>query len=159
MPASLRGRNIKLPEVGSLTGGDELEVIGWVVGRASRAIEVKVFHASDLLTSVAVKRARPDLGAAFPEVAGADASDFRLLVDLADLPQSRVSSWRSGLDSGEAEGPTSCSRSGVRESATGRPGAVNRGSDCRGRDGSQQDRFSGVQIRGDSKLCLYRDGC
>jgi hypothetical protein len=83
----LHGRNVEAPKMGSLADGDTIRVVGWVVGRSSRALAVEIVHDGTILQSVPVSVQRSDLVEAFPEVPGAEQSGFRTNVAIPNSPE------------------------------------------------------------------------
>ena len=56
-----RGFNIERPKKGELISGDLFVVAGWVVGKTSRAVEVNVLLAEEVVAVGVVNINRPDV--------------------------------------------------------------------------------------------------
>jgi hypothetical protein len=81
----LRGYHIDLPVTGSQTEGYTFDILGWVLGRYVPTIAVEIVCEGDVLRRVPIDVRRPDIGAAFPEVAGAEHSGFQITLNKSEL--------------------------------------------------------------------------
>lgn len=85
----LRGRSIDRPRLDDRAEIESLEIAGWVLGRDARAVVVEVLDDQKrILARLLPDIPRPDVGSAFPGVAGAEACGFRGRVRIA--PGSQV---------------------------------------------------------------------
>ena len=75
-PGSIRGRID--PQVGDDSAS--LTILGWVLGRASRATHVQLLSGSQVVDETPVNKSRPDVAKAFPHIPDAASSGFRLTV-------------------------------------------------------------------------------
>jgi hypothetical protein len=66
------------PQVGD--DGASLTIVGWVLGRESRATEVELVSGSQVVGQTAVNESRPDVAKAFSDASDATSSGFRLTV-------------------------------------------------------------------------------
>ncbi|SEF74650.1 hypothetical protein [Nitrosomonas ureae] len=78
------GFHIERPVKGVLISGDQFVVSGWVVGKASHAIEVNVCLSEEVVGIALVSIDRPDVERAYP-VEGARSSGFRIDVPVISL--------------------------------------------------------------------------
>src|SRR6266516_314678 len=83
--------SIDFPWPGTRLYGDRLEVFGWVIGRGSPAVAVEVGAAGHQTAAVAPALARPDVGAAFPDVPHARESGFSLLAIVPEAARTELS--------------------------------------------------------------------
>jgi hypothetical protein len=72
----LHGGNLELPTAGSGSSSRTLRLEGWMLGRTGRAEAVEVLHDGQSVLRLPVVEERPDIAAAFPDVAGAGRSGF-----------------------------------------------------------------------------------
>lgn len=87
VPPQLRGRYIDSPKPGTATTAGTLEVIGWALGyKEDPVVEITVTNGEGALARTTPCVERPDLVAAFPDVAGAAVAGFESSVDLAEQP-------------------------------------------------------------------------
>jgi peptidoglycan/xylan/chitin deacetylase (PgdA/CDA1 family) len=82
-PGRLWGYAIDIPAAGKRSEAYALEFAGWVLGRASQAVSVEVVRGSEVLRSFPLREHRPDVALAHPEVAGAEWSGFRGIVNVS----------------------------------------------------------------------------
>ncbi len=81
LPENLWGANIELPAPGSRIRATAFTAVGWVLAREHPAIAVEFVQQGHVILRVPISVKRPDIAAAFPNVAGADLAGFQ-----ADLP-------------------------------------------------------------------------
>ena len=63
----LQGRSLDRPRAGDRTDGASLELMGWVLGRESRAVAIEVEHGERVVRRIPLDHRRPDLIPAFPD--------------------------------------------------------------------------------------------
>jgi hypothetical protein len=78
------GFNIERPKEGELISGDLFVVAGWVVGKASRAIEVNVLLSGEVIAVALVNISRSDVEKVHP-VEDAKVSGFRVDIPVVSL--------------------------------------------------------------------------
>jgi hypothetical protein len=84
----LHGAFLDVPGVGTYRDRYVLPLVGWALGRASRAASVEVVHGGEVVLRSPICHPRPDIGDAFPDVAGAHTSGFRAELNALRLRQS-----------------------------------------------------------------------
>jgi hypothetical protein len=82
---ALTGAAIEIPRAGSRADAYVLHVAGWVLGRASRAVEIEVAHEGRVIRRSPVQVPRPDIAAAHPGAADAASCGFEELVGVLGL--------------------------------------------------------------------------
>lgn len=106
----LAGRNVQAPQRGLRSHNGSLEIVGWVVGRESRASEIEVIADGEVIGRAPVNLARPDVGRRFERSPGSRSAGFRivltaegegasellLIAALEDGP--RIPLWRIRID-------------------------------------------------------------
>lgn len=81
----LWGRHIDGPRPGSRMNGDTMQVVGWVLGRHSRAVAVELLHEGGVIHRTPVGVPRPDVQAAFPNVRDAQGGGFQTALKVHDV--------------------------------------------------------------------------
>jgi hypothetical protein len=76
----LAGRNLHAPQRGLRSHDGSLEIVGWVVGRDSRASEIEVIADGELIGRAPVNLARPDVGRRFERSPGSRSAGFRIVL-------------------------------------------------------------------------------
>jgi hypothetical protein len=80
----LQRRNIEAPKPETRLDDGAFHLVGWVIGQNSPAAAVEVIHENTMICHAPVDVNRPDVVAAFPEVAGTEQSGFHTKVTLSD---------------------------------------------------------------------------
>ncbi len=78
--------NLERPGVGEQEIGFSLPVSGWALAPDGGKVAVEIAHGQQVLRRLPRGVGRPDIGRAFPALAGADRSGFSLLLDALKLP-------------------------------------------------------------------------
>jgi len=78
--------HLERPAVGDQELGFSLPVSGWALAPEGGKVAVEIAHGRQVLRRLPRGVGRPDIGRAFPAVAGADRSGFSLLLDALKLP-------------------------------------------------------------------------
>jgi SAM-dependent methyltransferase len=76
----LAGFNLDAPQPGGLSHDGSLEIVGWVVGRHSRASEVEVLADGELVGGAPVDLVRPGVGRKFAGAPGSRSAGFRIVL-------------------------------------------------------------------------------
>ncbi len=125
----LIGRHLDLPVAGSEFGGEALQIMGWVIGRASRVKNVEVVAGGRVWQRLVLDQARPDLATAFPDAPAAGQAGFRTTIGLRGMTRAdlQLNAW---LEDGSRVrlGTVIAARSGPGASPpVGPPGTVDLG--------------------------------
>ena len=72
----LVGRALDRPRPGELADGPTLPLVGWVLGRESRAVAVELLEGERVIRRLPLDHPRPDLAKAFPDVPDAAQGGF-----------------------------------------------------------------------------------
>jgi glycosyltransferase involved in cell wall biosynthesis len=88
--ARLRGRAIDKPKVGERSDGATLGLMGWVLGRESRAVAIEIEHDARIVRRIPLDHRRPDLLPAFPDTPDADRGGFRGSLDMLGIGEFEV---------------------------------------------------------------------
>lgn len=86
MAKELVGARLEAPGADSSLRAPVLQLAGWVLGRSSRAVAVRVDSAGRMLRLLPVENQRPDVAKMHPEHPGAGSSGFAGIVSLLGLP-------------------------------------------------------------------------
>ena len=84
--ATLRGAYVESPVSGTSVKGDMLQIIGWVLGKASPVKAVGVVHEGVVLCVQEPLHFRKDIAVSHRATKGAGASGFRIAISLLRLP-------------------------------------------------------------------------
>ena len=84
--SELEGHHLDLPNKGDRLNTYSIEIVGWVVGKNSRAVAVEVVGGGKVLQKVPVNLSRPGVGKRFPKLPEATNSGFAATVGLLGLP-------------------------------------------------------------------------
>ena len=79
----LWGRYIDSPKPDTHAEVRTLQVVGWVLGKSSPAVDVELIHGGNMLRRTPLNARRPDIAEAF-RVPGAENSGFRITVSVAE---------------------------------------------------------------------------
>jgi SAM-dependent methyltransferase len=79
-PERLAGCNLAGPQRGLRSHSGSLEIVGWVVGRDSRAEEIEVLADGGVLGRAPVNLPRPDVGRRFEQSPGSRSAGFRTVL-------------------------------------------------------------------------------
>jgi len=82
----LLGASVDTPAAGRRLSAHAVEIGGWALGREGAVAAVEVAHGDAVLARAAVGQPRPDIGAAYPDVAGAGSAGFEVEVETGRLP-------------------------------------------------------------------------
>jgi glycosyltransferase involved in cell wall biosynthesis len=88
--ARLLGRALDKPKTGDRSDGATLGLMGWVLGRDSRAVAIEIEHDGRIVQRIPLDHRRPDLLLAFPDVADADRGGFRGSLDMLGIGEFEV---------------------------------------------------------------------
>jgi len=88
--ARLVGRAIDRPRPGERSVGASVDLLGWVLGRSSRAVAVEVLHEDRVVQRMTLDHRRPDLTKAFPDVPQADEGGFRTQLQTVGMGEVEV---------------------------------------------------------------------
>ena len=83
----LWGASIDLPKISDTGDTYSLSIVGWVLGRNSRAVAIEWLHAGSMLGRAPITFDRPDIATAFPDALDALRSGFRASLSTVRLPQ------------------------------------------------------------------------
>lgn len=83
----LVGCNVESPRAGATIDGESIAVVGWVVAREGRAVQVEAIAGDRVVARAPVAVERPDLATAFPDVPAAATGGFRFDVSLGAAPE------------------------------------------------------------------------
>jgi len=86
----LLGRHLDLPIAGTEIDGDAIQVIGWVIGRASRVKGVEIVAGGRVWQRLQLGQPRPDLAAAFPDAPDAGEAGFRTTIGLRGMTRTEL---------------------------------------------------------------------
>jgi len=98
----LLGASVDTPAAGRHLAAHALEIGGWALGPDGAAERVEVALDGRVLAEAAVGQPRDDIGAAYPDVAGADRAGFEVAVDAGRLPAEAELEVRASVDSATA---------------------------------------------------------
>jgi hypothetical protein len=77
----LRGFNLDRPSSDERLDSSSLRIVGWVVGRESRAIAVEVVADEEVVGRAPVEIERGGVARGFKDVPGADTAGFRMIME------------------------------------------------------------------------------
>jgi hypothetical protein len=83
----LLGGRVDGPLEGADNGGKSFDVFGWALGRDTKVEALEARDGFRVLAEVAPSETRPDIARAYPDVAGAARSGFRMPLRAVDLQQ------------------------------------------------------------------------
>lgn len=98
----LLGASVDTPAAGRHLAAHALEIGGWALGPDGAAERVEVALDGRVLAEATVGQPREDIGAAYPDLAGADRAGFEVAVDAARLPAEAELEVRASVDSATA---------------------------------------------------------
>lgn len=82
----LLGASVDAPAAGRRLSAHAVEIGGWALGREETVAAIEVVHGERVLARAGADQPRADIGAAFPEVEGAEDAGFEIEVDTGGLP-------------------------------------------------------------------------
>jgi SAM-dependent methyltransferase len=86
----LRGFNLDLPQSGTQLDSTSLTIIGWAVGRESRATVVEVVSDGAVIGSTPIEMERPGVAKRFQDVPGSNAAGFKLAINASGTGESEL---------------------------------------------------------------------
>jgi SAM-dependent methyltransferase len=95
----LAGCNLEAPRRGLRSHNGSLEIVGWVVGRDSRASEVEVLADGEVIGRAPVDLVRPDVGRKFARSPGSRSAGFRIVLTAEGVGVSELL-LKAALDDG-----------------------------------------------------------
>jgi hypothetical protein len=101
-PDPLLGASVDTPTAGRRLAAHALEIGGWALGAGGAVEGIKVALDERVLAEAVVGQPRDDIGAAYPDVDGADRAGFEVAVDASRLPaEAELEVWAT-VDSATA---------------------------------------------------------
>jgi glycosyltransferase involved in cell wall biosynthesis len=95
---SLHGRSIDWPKVGQVVDARAVDIDGWVLGSGRPIVGVELIHNGTVLRRAGLTMHRPDVGAAFPDIAGASNTGFRISARLIGKEKPRFEIHAISMD-------------------------------------------------------------
>jgi hypothetical protein len=82
LPSGLEAGFVDQPRAGAVLEANAVDLVGWVLGAEGEAVAVELGCDGETVGRARLRRARPDLAAAFPDRRRAASAGFRTTVDL-----------------------------------------------------------------------------
>jgi hypothetical protein len=98
--AALYGSYVDLPKVGHQFDSYSFVVAGWALSRSAPVNHIEVMYENYLLQQAPIRDARPDVGALYPDVHGADTCGFWIPIGVLGLAPEFTLAVEAVLDDG-----------------------------------------------------------